>query len=440
MNTVQPCHDIRRSKSSWHKRFAGISVLHRSNYGSYIPRYDVFTMKTITMKLNIFLRFVVIAICLLFADTSVAQHTYGSFYTNDAFVNYILSEHRTEHATIVMVPGANLSSYIYVTTPDGRKGWADLFADNGYDVYMVNDPKYDFATGGFIAPYSVPADGKEATPGSEQGWQSDIWRRWGFGSSQGNPYPDALFPTDYFAEFAKNYPYIGTSGYSYTNALQAVIASIDGKVWLLAHSAGATTATSAARLKKEQVKGLILIEPAGPPDAGDFPDLDGLHMFGVYGDYIISRNQSNRKLATEAAAVLFQNAGGVADVVSLPEDSLVFGNSHILMQDRNSQYVFDIIKLWLRHFSSNTGGIESTFTNDISINLYPNPAGNDVWLNDTSIDGSEYWIYSIDGKILKECRVVNQKIDVSAATHGLLFIKLKYKEQVIVKRIIKKGF
>ncbi|MCO5250114.1 MAG: T9SS type A sorting domain-containing protein [Candidatus Kapabacteria bacterium] len=377
--------------------------------------------------------------CLLFAVNSMAQHTYGSFYTHDAFINYILSENRTENATIVMVPGANLSTYIYVTTPDGRKGWAELFADKGYDVYMVNDPRYDFATGGFVEPYTVPADGKEATPGSEQGWQSDIWRRWGFGHSQGNPYADALFPTEYFDVFAKNYPYIGTSKEDYSDAIQAVLDSIKSEVWLIAHSAGASRAVTAARQKKEQVNGLILIEPAGPPDADDFPDLDGLHMFGVYGDYIDSRNQTNRKLATEAAAVQFQNAGGVADVVSLPEDSLVFGNSHLLMQDRNSEDIFNIIEHWLRQFSTNTVSIESKFDNNISINLYPNPTGNEIWIESNSMDVIEYCIYSMDGRLLQESTVLNQKIDLSGAPNGLLFVKLKHKEQVIMKKIIKNG-
>jgi pimeloyl-ACP methyl ester carboxylesterase len=375
--------------------------------------------------------------CLLFAGNSMAQHTYGSFYTHDAFINYILSEHRTENAAIVMVPGANLSTYIYVTTPDGRKGWAELFADKGYDVYMVNDPRYDFATGGFVEPYTVPADGKQATPGSEQGWQSDIWRRWGFGDSQGNPYPDALFPTDSFNVFAQNYPYLGTSNKDYSDAIQAVIDSIKSEVWLLAHSAGASRAVTAARQKKQQVNGLILIEPAGPPDADDFPDLNGLHMFGVYGDYITSRNQTNRKLDTEAAAVMFQNAGGVADVVSLPEDSLVFGNSHLLMQDRNSEDIFNIIERWLRQFSTNTVSNKSKFEIDININLYPNPAGNEVWIEDKSFDGHEYCIYSIDGRILKESTVLNQKIDLSGAPNGLLFVGFRYKEQFILKKIIK---
>ncbi|HRH68165.1 MAG TPA: hypothetical protein PLB89_01530 [Flavobacteriales bacterium] len=290
--------------------------------------------------------------CSIISAKSTAQHTYGSFYTNDALVNYVLSENRTEDAAIVMVPGLNLSTYLFVTTPDGRTGWADLFADHGYDVYMVNDPRHDFATGGFVAPYPVPAGGPPATPGAQQGWQNDIWRRWGFGNSQGNPYSNAQFPTGSFSVFAQNYPYIGSSSASFPGAIQAVIDSTGGDVWLLAHSAGAGQAITAARAMNDEVLGMILIEPAGVPDADDFPDLNGLHMFGVYGDYIVSRNQTNRKLATEAAAVLFQNAGGIGDVVSLPEDSLVFGNSHIMMQDLNSAYVFDIIELWLQQFSS----------------------------------------------------------------------------------------
>lgn len=394
---------------------------------------------TILNKNPMYKEIVFLIISLLLAGKSLAQHNYGSFYTNDAFVNYILSENKTENAAIVMVPGANLSTYLYVTTPDGRKGWAELFADKGYDVYMVNDPRYDFATGGFVEPYTVPADGKPATPGSAQGWQNDIWSRWGFGTSQGNPYPDALFPTDYFNVFAQNYPYIGTSNKSYSDAIQAVIDTTESKVWLIAHSAGASRAVTAARQKKQQVNGLILIEPAGPPDAEDFPDLDGLHMFGVYGDYIASRNQTNRKLATEAAAVLFQNAGGVADVVSLPEDSLVFGNSHILMQDRNSKYVFDIIEQWLRQFSSTIVNVENKFDHRGSINLYPNPTGNEIWIETNSMDDIEYCIYSMDGRLLQESTVLNQKIDLSDAPNGLLFIKLKQKEQVIIKKIIKNG-
>jgi pimeloyl-ACP methyl ester carboxylesterase len=376
-------------------------------------------------------------ISLLLADKGIAQHTYGSYYSNDALVNFIKSGNKKDSATIVMVPGLNLTSYIFFTTPDDRKGWAELFADNGYDVYMVNDPKYDFATGGIIAPFSLPSNGKPATQGSVQAWQSDIWRRWGFGTSQGNPYLDAQFPTDSFADFALNYPYIGSSTYRYEDAISAVIDSIKGKVWLLSHSAGTQPAVLTAHQKRAKLNGFILLEPAGPPDSTDFPDFNGLHMFGVYGDYITSRNQTSRKEAVESVSVKFQNAGGISGVVSLPDDSLVKGNSHLMMQDKNSEYVFNIIEHWLQQFNTNTVGIESEFNNKISMNLYPNPTRNEIWIENNSLDNIEYCIYSMDGRLLQESKVVNQKIDLSDAPNGLLFIKLKHKEHVIIKKIIK---
>ena len=388
--------------------------------------------------INILLVNVLVLISIFFSVNVMSQHTYGSIYTNGAYINFIQAENKTEDAVIVMVPGLNLSTYLYATTPDGRKGWAELFADNGYDVFMVNDPKHDFATGGFVAPYTVPSGGPGPSPQAAQGWQTDIWRRWGFGLSQGNPYTNAQFPTNFFNVFAQNYPFIGTSNQSFAGAIEAVIDLTESNVWLLAHSAGAGHAVTAAREKNDLVKGLILIEPAGPPDTDDFPDLNGMHMLGVYGDFIISRNQASRKLATEAAAILFQNAGGISEVVSLPEDYAIFGNSHILMQDLNSEFIFNIIEYWLSQFSS-TLDIESNFYNQIEINLYPNPATNEVWIDNKLFNNQEYSIYSMDGRLLRESTVINQKIDLSDIANGLLFVKLKYNKQVIMKKIIKIG-
>jgi pimeloyl-ACP methyl ester carboxylesterase len=314
---------------------------------------------------QVYRHFIILISFLLIAASISAQHTYGSKYYGDALVTYILAKNKTETATIVMVPGLNLTSYIFSTTPDNRKGWADMFADKGYNVYMVNDPKHDFATGGIVSPYTIPSNGKAATSGAVQAWQSDIWERWGFGPSQGNPYANAKFPTDSFAVFARNYPYLGTSTQRFDDAIEAVIDSIGGKVWLFAHSAGTQSAVLAAMEKKSKTNGMILIEPAGPPDNTHFPTLNGLHMFGVYGDYITSRNQTSRKAATEAAAVLFQNAGGIADVVSIPDDSSVYGNSHLMMQDKNNKYIFDIIELWLRQFQPQVPPILGNIPNQI---------------------------------------------------------------------------
>ena len=39
-----------------------------------------------------------------------------------------------------MVPGMGLTSYLYLATPDGRDGWAQILAKAGHPVYVFDDP------------------------------------------------------------------------------------------------------------------------------------------------------------------------------------------------------------------------------------------------------------------------------------------------------------
>ena len=277
-----------------------------------------------------------------------AADEYGSMYVSDALVHYIRPANNRRNVTIIAVPGLNLSSYIYVTTPDGRMGWAQMFADDGYDIYVINDPDFDFLKGGFsVAPFTVPTVGAPPyDPSSSQAWGDNVWTRWGFGDSYDSPYPDTRFPTDYFDVFADNYPYVGSSSVNYYSAITALL-EMTGSAWLMAHSAGGPQAVEAAKLKPELVSGFLMIEPTGPPDESDFPALAGMSMFGVYGDYIESRNQGNRKAATEAAAELFIQNGGAGEVISLPDDLEIFGNTHLMMQDNNNDFVLSLILDWL---------------------------------------------------------------------------------------------
>jgi pimeloyl-ACP methyl ester carboxylesterase len=222
-----------------------------------------------------------------------------------------------------------------------------MFADEGYDVYVINDPNFDFSRGFNIAPFTAPTEGAPpADPEAERAWQRDVWRRWGFGDSEGNPYPDTRFPTDCFDTFEANYPYVSDAGRSYSDAVVSLL-DIIGPAMVMAHSAGASTAVKAATARLDLTLGFVMVEPAGPPDANDFPALAGMSMLGIYGDYIDSRNQGGRKEATEAAAVLFEQYGGMGEVISLPEDHQVYGNTHLMMQDDNNDFIADLILDWL---------------------------------------------------------------------------------------------
>jgi pimeloyl-ACP methyl ester carboxylesterase len=292
-----------------------------------------------------------------------AQDELGSFYLSDALVHYIRPDTTLSRTPIIMIPGLNLSSYIYLTTPDGRDGWAQIFAAAGHDVYAINSPDYDFARGGFgVAPFTVPAGGPAGVASSAPAWNQDIWRRWGFGSSQGNPYPDTRFPTASFAAFAANYPYVdgAVSPVSFTDAIINLVDQV-GPVYLMAHSAGGPSAVAAAKARPGLVRGLLMVEPTGAPDAGDFPALAGQSMFGVYGDYIESRNQTNRKTALEASVALFIQNGGVAQVDSLPDDYGISGNTHLMMQDNNNGFVAGLYLAWLQQIEQSAALFDDGF-------------------------------------------------------------------------------
>lgn len=62
-----------------------------------------------------------------------------------AKITFLIPEEITG-ANIVLIPGFGLSSSIYLMTPDGREGWAQFFARNGYPVYVMDLPGRGTAT------------------------------------------------------------------------------------------------------------------------------------------------------------------------------------------------------------------------------------------------------------------------------------------------------
>lgn len=278
---------------------------------------------------------------------ALAIETAG-FFVEQALVHHLEPDERHSKFPVIMIPGLNLSSYIFLTTPDGRDGWAQQFAGAGHEVFVINDPRFDFSRGFRVPGFcGVPKEGAPPVDdAAEKGWQRDVWRRWGFGQSEGKPYRDGQFPTNRFDEFEKNFPYVSRSNADFAAAIIALLERI-GPAILMAHSAAGPRAVSAAKAHPEWVAGLVMLEPTGPPVEADFPRLSGIAMLGVYGDYIESRRQAGRKVAVENAAELFQRNGGVGEVLSLPEDRGAKGNSHLMMQDRNSAAIAGEIIDWL---------------------------------------------------------------------------------------------
>jgi pimeloyl-ACP methyl ester carboxylesterase len=284
--------------------------------------------------------------------------TGASMVVEQALVHSLTPSVITEPYPIVMIAGLGLSSYLYMATPDGREGWASMFARLGFQVFVFEDPLMSPSGGFDINAFNGAKRGILAAANQSELsiWTNEeIWSRWGFGSAFNVPYSNTRFPLAHVDQFyaampiQHDYPAgSGQFGAGFKSDLLVELLDRIGPAILMAHSAAGQTVLQAAHDRLQLVPGFVLLEPSGVPDAGDFPAFAGKFMLGIYGDYIAQRNQTGRKQATEDAAVLFSQNGGVGDVISMPDDQVVFGNTHIMMQDNNSHEIARIIVDWLR--------------------------------------------------------------------------------------------
>jgi len=264
-----------------------------------------------------------------------------------------------DRAPVVLYPGLGLSSVIWMSTPDGRDGWAQNLARAGHPTYT-----YDPVNTG---PSGFPvADFGSATPPSVSIWSiGQVWRRWGFGDRVGEPYPEVRYPVEQIDQFYASWPARvasaggggrgggrggGGSGDAPVGgdlaALEALLERI-GPAVVMPHSMGGQTAFALAARRPELFRALVVIEPVGCPRTADqVAPLAGIPFLAVYGDYIESRGQAGRLEACRETARLIREAGGISDVLSLPDEG-IRGNTHLLMQDDNSAEIVGRIMGWI---------------------------------------------------------------------------------------------
>jgi pimeloyl-ACP methyl ester carboxylesterase len=289
---------------------------------------------------------------------------------------------------VVMVPGLGLSPYIYLTTPDGRNGWAEHFADAGRPAYAFDPPK-NVSSGG-LNPAAFDGDGTASLPGLSR-WSLDrAWPTWGFGPEVGDPYEEVRYPTDHADQLVSSFPAYasGTGGggrgggasggsggqrgdsgggqqgdtgggqqggggggrFASEREVAALLALLEevGPATVVVHSAGGATGFEAATRRPELVEEIVAVEPVGcPTDSETVSEMVGEGKFmAVYGDYVEERGQSGRLSACRTTVELTAETGGSSKLLSLPDEG-VAGNTHLMMQDDNNLAIADRILDWL---------------------------------------------------------------------------------------------
>jgi len=335
----------------------------------------------------------------------------GYFYAGGAYTGpekqqvmsgQIYAEVLVPHAVrrpypLVLIHGAAQTATNWMGTPDGRKGWAEFFVEQGYIVYMLDQPMRGRSawhpSDGGTRMFSAQAIESQFTSTSDLGnWpQAKLHTQWpGNGASKGkrgDPIFDAFYATQ-VESLASN---ADTQKFNQT-AVSALLDRIGPSI-LLTHSQSGPFGWLIADARPKLVKGIVAIEPSGPPfensvnatgkarawgptdvsltydpPASKAQDLnieqerpESAELFGCWMQRSPARQLVNLKnipvmvMAAEASyhsvydhctAKFLKQAGVPTEFIRL-ENEGIRGNGHMVMIEKNNLDIANLIDRWI---------------------------------------------------------------------------------------------
>jgi hypothetical protein len=281
----------------------------------------------------------------------------GNITVDQMYVQYQIPEGAESHVPVVMVHGCCLSSKSYETTPDGRIGWNEYFLRKHRSVYLPD--QVSRARSGFDPTiYNEIKLGKR--PGTDMpeirtATHEIAWTLFRFGPTMGKAFPNEQFPVEAFEEFGKQVipdlnGQLPAVNPTWTN-LSGLAMKLKGAV-LMGHSESGFFPEQAALINATDIKAMITIETACPAlNPQQIATLAKIPALVVFGDHLgdVPSMPTMWPERLEGCAKFVQQinaAGGDATMMQLPKYGQ-FGNSHMLMQDKNSNQVADLILKWI---------------------------------------------------------------------------------------------
>lgn len=154
----------------------------------------------------------------------------------------------------------------WLNTPDGREGWASYFLNRGYTIYLTDQAQRDRSPwlpgDGQLSLHSVETYEKQFTaPQNSPSFpQAALHTQWpGPTGLLGDPVFDALYAAQIPSQDN------ATLQASYNNASYAALLDKIGPAMVIAHSQGGPFAWKLADVRPQLVKGIVALEPEGPP-------------------------------------------------------------------------------------------------------------------------------------------------------------------------------
>jgi pimeloyl-ACP methyl ester carboxylesterase len=291
----------------------------------------------------------------------------GDVTVNQMYVQYQVPPNGTRHLPVVMVHGCCLSSKTWETTPDGRMGWDEYFVRRDRPVYLAD--QVSRARSGFdssvISEVKAGTQPPTALPNIIYASQQIAWTVFRFGPAFGKTFPDGQFPIESVDELYKQMipdfnALLPNPNPTWKN-MAALAVQLKGAI-LMGHSESGFFPQQAALLDPSGIRGMISIEmPCADLSAEQIGTLAKIPTLVMFGDHLgdVQGGPANWAQSLESCNTYVKkvkDAGGDVVMMYLPQMGIK-GNSHMLMQDRNSLQLADLIVDWIdQHVESQGKG------------------------------------------------------------------------------------
>ncbi len=315
----------------------------------------------------------------IFSAGGTVTESDGTFDVSSYYTSREGSTSHVDHANVlyqipaeetglpmVFLHGYGQSRMSWMTTPDGREGWSDMFLRMGHGVFLIDQPRRGEAGQTSVA-------GTISTEPSDQTWYTQFrigtYIDGAFTYNENSQFPQGEEVLDQF--FRQMTPDTamdsanGDQNIDTTVVAQAVAAAIDevyertGKDSILVtHSQGGMPGWETARYT-DHIAAIIAIEPGGAPmtDSEDYQALveKQIPVAFYYGDYIgeeftdvpAAGMWTMMKSSADVFEEAYTAAGGTCTVVSLPDEG-IYGNDHMMFQDLNNDVIAEHIENWIQ--------------------------------------------------------------------------------------------
>lgn len=194
----------------------------------------------------------------------------GHIFKDQMYVEMLVptSSQPNNSDPIVLIHGQGQTGTNFLNKPDGGLSWTSRFLEAGHTVYIVDQTFRGRSAwaplSGASAPSTYSAEliqQRFTAPERYRLWpQAELHTQWPGTGVMGDP----IFDTFY----SSNVQFISNATYQQSTVQSAgaqLLDLIGTPVWLLGHSQGGLMPLLIADVRPKLTKGLILLEPTGPP-------------------------------------------------------------------------------------------------------------------------------------------------------------------------------